>query len=164
MQDAEPEPVIEETAHEPVAPPPAPHAQQRPQAHRVRALPKPLLPTRADREKHELTHLPYETWCRHCVRARSLNDPHGKTKKHSTAREVPVVSGDFCFMGQTDQDKAGPIFVMRDHNTRITFAHMVEGKSTTNQTYSEYLHRAVLKDPDTWDTRRWCSRVTRSHQ
>ena len=35
---------------------------------------------------------------------------------------------------------------MRDHNTRLTFAHQVEGKSTTKELYSAYLVNAVLQD------------------
>ena len=30
----------------------------------------PTLPTEADVRDHELTHLPYRSWCRHCVRGR----------------------------------------------------------------------------------------------
>ena len=123
-----------------------PVPQAHPEARRVRALPRPTTPTRAQREEHELTHIPYASWCRHCVKARAMNDPHRRTKKHVTDRDVPIVSGDFCFMGQSEQEKASPIFVLRDHSTRMTFAHMVEGKSTVQQEYSRYLRSAVLKD------------------
>ena len=117
-----------------------------PQPIRVRALRKPTEPSRADREKHELTHLPFEEWCRHCVMARSQCAPHRKSKKHSDAKEVPVMSGDFCFMGREEQVGTNPIFVMRDHATRKTFAHMVVGKSTSREEYSAYLVNAVLRD------------------
>ena len=130
-----------------VHPVPMQHGEKRPpKKERVRSIPKPMLPSRVDREKHELTHLPYQTWCRHCVLARAQNDAHRRTKKHSTEREVPVISGDFCFMGHVDQEKASPIFVLRDHNSRMTFSHMVQGKSTKNELYSDYIHSAVLKD------------------
>ena len=130
-----------------VHPVPMQHGEKRPpKKERVRSIPKPMLPSRVDREKHELTHLPYQTWCRHCVLARAQNDAHRRTKKHSTEREVPVISGDFCFTGHVDQEKASPIFVLRDHNSRMTFSHMVQGKSTKNELYSDYIHSAVLKD------------------
>ena len=47
-----------------------------PMRHRVRGLPKPITPTRAQRDLHDLTHRPYEPWCEHCVRARAKNLPH----------------------------------------------------------------------------------------
>ena len=58
MRDVEPTPVMEEAARGPeIPPPPAPHPTRR-LKERGRVLPKPMLPTRADKEKHELTHLP----------------------------------------------------------------------------------------------------------
>ena len=51
--------------------------------------------------------------------------PHRRKKKHSKDEEAPVMSGDFCFMGSHDHDRSSPIFVVRDHDTRMTFAHMV---------------------------------------
>ena len=39
-------------------PPPRPGA-------RARALPKPVTPTRAEREAHDVSHLPPMPWCRH---------------------------------------------------------------------------------------------------
>ena len=68
----------------------------------------------------------------------SMNNQHRRQKKHVSDREVPVVSGDFCFMGQSEQEKATPIFVLRDHSTRTTFAHVCEGKSIVDAEYSDY--------------------------
>ena len=62
-QDAEAE--IDDDA-EVVQPPPAPH----PDARRVRALKKPVAPTRSQREAHEVAHLKYEPWCEHCVKGK----------------------------------------------------------------------------------------------
>ena len=124
-------------------PPPEPHDQVRPE--RVRPLRKPVAPTKAQRERHELTHLPYADWCRHCVRARAQNDPHRKVKKHASQNTVPTVSGDFCFLKQAGQEGTYPVHVMRDHNTRLTFAHLVQGKSTTKELYSAYLVNAIMQ-------------------
>ena len=69
-----------------------------PLRQRVLGLPKPITPTRVQREIHELTHLPYETWCEHCVRARAKNLPHRKVKKHRPDNTCPVVSMPFAFL------------------------------------------------------------------
>ena len=34
---------------------------------------KPRLPTKQEREEHEATHIPFRSWCRHCVRGRVRN-------------------------------------------------------------------------------------------
>ena len=129
-------------------PPPEPHPEQRrPRGEqRVRPMPRPVTPTPLERENHELTHLPFAPWCRFCVLARSQSDPHRRTRKHKGDATVPVVSFDFCFARRSDQDKADPIIVMRDHQTRMTFAHMLPGKSTVNELYSRHVLNSVLRD------------------
>ena len=37
---------------------------------------KMMTPTVAEREEHERTHIPYRSWCRHCVAARASNPAH----------------------------------------------------------------------------------------
>ena len=137
-------------------PPPAPEGEgrrarmprgTRPAPQRIVPMKKPMEPSRLQRERHEMCHLPFASWCKHCVMARSLSSQH-RTKKHSDAKEVPVVSGDFCFMSREEQTGTHPVYVMRDHGTRKTFAHMVQGKSTADVEYSQYLVNAVLRDLD----------------
>ena len=36
--------------------------------------------------------------------------------------------------------------MLRDHSTRITFAHVCKGKSIVDLEYSDYLRNAVLQD------------------
>ena len=137
----------DDAVDEEVPPPPAPHPEAR-QRHgqRVRPMPRPVTPTNAAREMHELTHLPFAPWCRFCVLARSQSDPHRRTRKHQGDATVPVVSFDFCFARQVQQEKADPIIVMRDHRTRMTFAHLLPGKSTANEIYSKHVLNTVLRD------------------
>ena len=39
----------------------------------------PVLPSEAEVEQHELTHLPFRSWCRHCVRAKGKESPHSES-------------------------------------------------------------------------------------
>ena len=55
-------------SEEPAAP--APEAHKAPRPPRVRPLPKLVESTRAQRELRELTHYPFEAWCRHCARCK----------------------------------------------------------------------------------------------
>ena len=104
-----PDPVLPGEVVTPPAPeveeavPPVPDAHPVHRPPRVRALPKPVEPTRKQREIHELTHYPFESWCRHCVRCKASNAPHRSLHWHGQGVQVPVVSGDFAFLGQRDQ-------------------------------------------------------------
>ena len=44
-------------------------------AAKPKGLPTPVLPTKEEIELHELTHLPYRSWCDVCVRSRGKQDP-----------------------------------------------------------------------------------------
>ena len=61
----------------------------------------PLNPTRKEIEEHEVTHIPFRSWCKHCIRGRAVNTPH-KTKKKTEEDEegkLPKISMDYGFMG-----------------------------------------------------------------
>ena len=47
----------------------------------------PKLPPRAEVEAHNLTHLPYRSWCKHCVRGRGKELPHEKAKRELEIHE-----------------------------------------------------------------------------
>ena len=120
----------------------------------MRALKKPTAPTRAQREEHEVSHIKFEAWCEHCQKGKGLNDPHRKLKKHVNDDVTPVVSMDFAFSKLEAQEGTSPVLVLRDHLTRMTFAHPVPGKSTVNEPYSRYTIDRVVQDLKIVDRKR----------
>ena len=46
--------------------------------------------------EHEKTHLPFRSWCRHCVRGRGKEAPH---KQQTSTSTFPEVHLDFMFLG-----------------------------------------------------------------
>ena len=46
------------------------------QARTPKTRRSPKAPTKAEREAHDATHLPYRAWCHHCVRGRGAKKPH----------------------------------------------------------------------------------------
>ena len=95
---------------------------------RAESAKAPREPTAAEREEHELTHLPYRAWCRHCVRGRGKSEAHRELDA-AAGYTVPHVSFDYCFMGQ-DESKCLPILACRDHKTKFTFCQVVPCKGT----------------------------------
>ena len=77
----------------------------------------PKEPTQQERDEHEATHLPYRSWCKHCVRGRGRSEAH-KQLQADSSHTVPHVSMDYCFMGQ-DESKCLPILVIRDHASKL---------------------------------------------
>ena len=60
-----------------------------------------MMPTLKERHEHERTHLPYRSWCRHCVAARASNPAHRGRKFPAVVEEdkdTKHVSYGYCFV------------------------------------------------------------------
>ena len=49
----------------------------------VRGLPDPRRPCQKDVDLHNLTHLPFRKWCRHCMRGRGKEMAHQRQAPHT---------------------------------------------------------------------------------
>ena len=70
----------------------------------AKRIPIPSGPSKEEREKHNLTHTPYRSWCPHCVRARGRSTQHKKGDKEQESL-VPRISFDYFFL--TKEDESG---------------------------------------------------------
>jgi len=81
------------------------------EARPPKALADPRKPTLAEVQAHNLTHLPYRSWCPHCVRGKGKSLDH-RTLDKERNHQVPTVSMDYCFMGRQDDESTMPILVI----------------------------------------------------
>ena len=96
----------------------------------AKALPSPTQPTRNEIQAHVLTHLPHRSWCGHCLNGRGTSLPHFRSKTEGE-HVVPTVSIDYFSMGPSGQEEAQGVISMlavKSHESRNTFAHVVERK------------------------------------
>ena len=47
----------------------------------VRGMRDPAEPSRDERARHELTHVPFRPWCRHCVSGKAADNPHQRRQE-----------------------------------------------------------------------------------
>ena len=69
------------------------HEEENAEAVVPKLLANPKQPTKQEILEHEATHLPYRSWCRHCVRGRGKSHPH-KILDAEKSHEIPHVSMD----------------------------------------------------------------------
>ena len=84
-----------------------------------RMLSSPSMPSRQEIQEHNVTHIPFRSWCPFCVAGKSKCAPHKRGIDHSDDA-VPLVAFDYCFMGdraETDADNI-TILVARDRKSR----------------------------------------------
>ena len=90
----------------------------------------PRVPTQAEVDEHNMTHLAYRSWCTHCVRGRREAHPHCKSGDEE--RHVPELHMDYCFMGKVDE-KAQPILVVKERDTRMMCSMLVGEKGAVDE-------------------------------
>ena len=86
-------------------------------------------PSKEEVELHNKTHLPYRSWCPHCVRGKARRRAH-RRKRRKVRGGIPVISVDYMWMkgkkGDGDEEKKGnPILVMHCRDTKLTWARVV---------------------------------------
>ena len=94
-----------------------------------RGLPEPIAPSREARMRHNLTHLPYATWCQHCVEGRKSNAPHFRSRDGSD-RELPLLVLDYCFVRNEQDVELAKVLVGKLYPSRKVFACVVDAKGT----------------------------------
>ena len=104
---------------------------------KVRRMQNPMKPSAAQIEEHELTHLPFRSWCWICVRGKSKNASHFKNVEEKT---VPELHFDYMFIGPKDQPgDTLKCLVAREALTRMTLAMVVPNKGA-----NQYVAKRVV--------------------
>ena len=113
------------------------------QGERARPLPQPRLPSRQEAQEHELTHIPYRSWCVHCVRRAGRSDAHRRRTRqdeeergHMTTWSIDyafmIDNGDLCTREEMERvgwDKTrDTVLVSEDLATGGIRAHLVLAK------------------------------------
>ena len=89
-------------------------------------------PSEEEVEMHNLTHLPFQPWCEHCVATRAKEDPHKQAVTKATSSDdssKPWLSFDFCYTSTSNcTDPPAVALVMTDNwSSQASISHMVEG-------------------------------------
>ena len=116
----EPEPVIpvevSEDQAEADADPSDVEVKRAPQENKKLRIPRKVaLPTEAERERHMLTHIPFQSWCATCVAARGKQQWRRRRKPkiqdtESDKSGIPLTEIDYIFVGSMDGQGVATIF------------------------------------------------------
>ena len=84
--------------------------------------PVPHKPSEFEKQKHNLTHIPFQPWCTSCVKGKAQAEPHKRTERIIEDSELPVIQCDYIML----QDVAGRWTESAQHvceNIRIRHVH-----------------------------------------
>lgn len=97
-------------------------------ARKTKKMNDPQKPSKEEVEEHCKTHLPFRSWCRHCVRGRGKEMAHYRQEGESTMNEVHL---DFFFMGlENEPGKTVPILAAKERRSKMVMASVVPKKTT----------------------------------
>ena len=86
----------------------------------------PREPTQREREEHEVTHMPYRNWCRHCVKGRGKEEACRKVDREYGIAEVHL---DFMFMGEEGSLETLAVLVAKERSSGMVLATVAPRKS-----------------------------------
>lgn len=110
-----------------------------------KVLRDPGEPTKEEWEAHRIDHIPYRSWCPHCVKSSGTGLQH---RRISEEARVPVFGFDYLLGSQDINDEDGQevkVLVAKCQTTKCVFSHVVPQKGLDPKLYAvERLRRDVL--------------------
>ena len=100
--------------------------EEQQQAIPAKGIKSPEQPTPQERAEHNLTHLPFRSWCPLCVQSKGKADAHKQQKQTST---TPVLQFDFCDFKTLGEIRTTPILTGIDVETGMAMAVVTDNKS-----------------------------------
>ena len=134
-----------------------PPEEERQEGRSVKGMRGPVKPTKQEKEDHERDHIPFRSWCAHCMRGKTKASGH-RGEGDQERREKPIISVDYAFLGiskgkdkeerkklEEEAMKAGntPTLVMFDAESKSIFAYVVDKKGADDR-----VCRRVVTDLD----------------
>ena len=88
----------------------------------------PRQPSQQEKEELEMTHLPFRSWCRHCIMGTGREEDCRKSMEEE--RQVPEVPLDYMFTGDEKEGKTLAFLVAREREMRAVLSTVVPRKTT----------------------------------
>lgn len=119
------------------------------------------MPSKEEREAHNVTHLPFRPWCEYCVRGRGRDRYHRRFAGDADAQDLPTMSIDYGFLTQKcggpaceaeveqeldliqDRAKARPLLVMKEYLKETVWGYLCGKKGAVGE---EWLGMAINDD------------------
>ena len=102
----------------------------------------PAAPTEREILEHRVAHIPFRSWCPHCVAGRAPSLPHRRADL-GRERALPEVCYDYWHMGEAGAPGSVVSIAGRDRDSRALFGYALPSKGVDE---SEYAARAILRD------------------
>ena len=109
-----------------------------------RISPDPGQPTEQEVCEHLVDHMPYRSWCTHCVKGRGTGEQH----REGAGSAIPIIAFDYLFVtergiqqraeleGDEEKKAVTKILVVKDLKSKTIFSHVVPQKGVDADGYA----------------------------
>ena len=105
----------------------------------------PRQPTEVERSLHELTHIPFRSWCDFCLSCKSKSDAQRQVADEPEGRrEVPAIQLDYAYGKSENHEKLLCVLVAVDCWTKMLLAMPLNSKGSNMKLQAEQLVRFSL--------------------
>ena len=126
------------------APGPVAEDEESAEARIMRTKVPPKAPSIQAWREHQLMHLPFRSWCPHCVAGKAVDDAHRARHPEADA-EGPEFHFDYCFLRNRAGEKSLPVLVGKDRRTKCFLAHAVPGKGAKEDWIAKQVERDIKR-------------------
>ena len=116
--------------------------EEQQQAIPAKGIKSPEQPRPQERAEHNLTHLPFRSWCQLCVQSKGKADAYKQQKQTST---TPVLQFDFCYFKTIGEIRTTPILTGIDVETGMAMAVVTDNKSGDFTYHVQAIQAFLLK-------------------
>ena len=89
-------------------------------------------PSEFAKQKHNLTHIPFQPWCTSCVKGKAQAEPHKRTERIIEDSALPVIQCDYLMMKDTEGTGGLKVLSMYVRTFGYSMSTVVETKSPTD--------------------------------
>ena len=108
----------------------------------MRTKAPPGAPSAREWREHQLTHLPFRSWCPHCVAARAVADAHLRERGQELLGQGGEFHFDYCFPRNKDSSEKATVIVGAERSSKGICAHVVPAKGSQ----AEWVQVQIAKD------------------
>ncbi len=100
-------------------------------------------PTSREIQEHNRTHVPFRSWCPHCIAGRGADLPHMRKPLDDAVRNE--ISIDYCFLRDAPGGPSQAVLAGRDRRSGIFIGHAVPFKGSGVDWIAQQLARDIMK-------------------
>ena len=102
-------------------------------------------PTPAEREHHNVTHIPYRSWCPVCVKCKGKEESHRAAKSTDASCKARICFDYKSFGQEGSYDDKATALIIKDEKTKMNFAHICDKKGASDDWVVEQIIEDIAR-------------------